>query len=51
MTCKCGHDQWEHHVEEIVYEDGDESFYFEDCTKCDCQQFEPDMTEQPVGKE
>ncbi len=42
MECVCGHDMWEHEVEETVHEDGDESLYFLGCTHedCDCKSFE-----------
>lgn len=42
MICKnpkCGHDQWNHSVEEVVHDDGDESLYFQECQLCDCGHF------------
>ena len=43
--CKCGHDKWEHEVEELWGHD-----YVFNCELCDCQKFEeaPSDLVQPL---
>ena len=42
MTCKCGHDMWEHYsdVSDTSDQGGDCSIIFENCSQCDCIRFE-----------